>query len=446
MLRLPGISSRIAAPTNKALTKIAQARVENEAARAVARHANALAVDGTDIYLWKRSNAGLICTCRKPLAGLQATPLYSSPEAIREPLISQGSSAIGGIANADDIDFKVMPRVSKDDEGFDYDPNMPDELRKSVDIYSDGIGDRHAEQDAYFETENEISDQQLATMLNEGAAVYGGDKTVCGICFGTQRTHGYDLATGKRLLLDASGEVRYTLINANMVENTYPKQFSINSNGYIVWLVDLPSYTNGWLNFTIRDNLAPASNLVLEFFYYNQWLPLTVTNISQSEGSDRTQTPIRVRQADNSGLSLATLTHVELIYATRKPLLGQMPPLNYMTNYEVDQPLITTEFEILADIDDIPRESVFQDAKFKYLWKVIDVTPKMTALGQVFSLNLTARRIQQSELLYALKVIFDPLVTVNYRGLELEEGGLLADNIYGQDNNVESLKFTIGGN
>ena len=428
-------SNSVLSPTNKALTKIAQDRINSTVARAVARHENALQVDGSDIYLWTKGSGGLICTCRQPQKNLISdSPKSDSIDDLRMPNNGAQDTSIST--------FRVVHSGAPYEDEQPY-PDLPPEFAglnlETVDTSLDGGYKENY--DTLEPLNSEQLDNQLATLLSTGSTVYGGDKTPCGICFTTGKTHGYELATGKRLVLDASFEYPYTLNNSSIKPNTYPYKFQVGSKASVEWTVNLPAYTDGWLNFTIRDNLVPARNLQIVWFYQGMWQPLTLLSLSQTEGSDRSNTLIRVVQLDTAEFMQSEFTHVELIYSTRKPLIGQCPPISYTQNYDVLEPLITTEFEILSSVPEIPRESVFQDSKFKMLWRVLESSPKMTASGQVFSFMVNVRSVHRSDYLYVLKVLFDAQVAYNYRGIEIEQGGLeeLETPIYNDD----SLTFTL---
>jgi hypothetical protein len=446
-----GNSNQVLSPTNKALTKIAQARVESTVGRAIARHENALRVDGSDIYLWIKGNGGLICTCRQPPKILEAILIENdgSPEALRMPIVDNNMQSTA--VNAPGASFNILHNrgtysvsdLRKSQSEFEEIQDEDNLSDSEADLTLDG--NQLDDFNSLTPLDTALNDTALATLLSEGGAISGGDKTACGICFGTGRTHGYEFATGRRIVLDASNEFIFTCYNgAQIVPASYPAQFSLSVGQWVEWKVDLPSYTSGWLNFTIRDNLKAAKNLQIEWMQRNKCIPLNLVDLAKTEGSDRTATRMRVKVIETEDFFSCTFTHVELIYNSTKPLVGQCPPINFATNFEVNEPIINTEFEILAGVIDIPRESVFQDSKFKYLWKVLDVTPKMTAQGQIFSYNLNARMVHRSETLYALRVIFDPQINVHYRGLEIEEGGLERDDIEGNGGN--SLSFRLRTN
>jgi hypothetical protein len=105
------------------------------------------------------------------------------------------------------------------------------------------------------------------------------------------------------------------------------------------------------------------------------------------------------------------------------------------------EPVINAEFEILAAIDSLPRESVFIDSKYKFIWKIQDSTQKLTSTGQVYGYTVNARTIHSSEMLYSLKLFTEPFVAINYRGVERSEGGVTQQ--YWPDSKDVPNSFTL---
>lgn len=410
-------------PPNTGLGRYAQARLDNTVARAVARHREALRVDGVQMHIWVRRRGSLVCTCRQ--TGLQAGLNSSGSiiptdgdtiEELRQPRQAPIGLPLAGEAGDQPFQiFNMRGRTSL----MQYD-ELPD-----ADV-PENVLDNQPNDTPLDIIDSDTSDEDLARMMSEGG-LYGGDKTPCGICFMAGMTNAYQLATGRRLVLDASNEWLYELHGGAVAQgNKYPTQFSISGDPdcTVVWTVDFPAFTNGWLAIAVRNNLAPANDCVVEWLVGNQWQPLTLNNLAASEGTDRTAQKIRVRTTSEVGNTERNFTHVELIYSTATPILGQLPQITTNTNYDYFQPTLTAEMEILAAIDEIPRESIIQDSKLKQLWKVLDSTPKMTASGQIFGFDLNVRNVHNNEPYYALRIITDPLVSINYRGIERVEGGL----------------------
>jgi hypothetical protein len=436
-VRLGGLfaGNSVLQPNNKGLAKYAEARLDNTIARAVARHAEALKVDGVALQIWVKRPGSLICTCRQLKKNYTVDNTNSDDPAInitnnRQPRQELTGTPITG--ETGDVAFKVYHMRGKTSQNSG-ETIIPPEFAGLINQQND----EETEQVDSFAPldllQTDLTDTELAQVLSEGGAVYGGDKTTCGICFSTGRTNSYQLFTGRRLVLDASNEWPYNLTAATARFDKFPTEFSVNGDATsaVTWTVDLPAFTNGWLAIAVRNNLKPANDCQLQWYVNNNWQALTMASLLTNEGTDRRNSKIRV-VAPDIGNSSREFTHVELIYATADPILAQMPQITINTNFDFAQPTITCEFEILAALDELPRESVFIDSKFNYVWKVLDSTPKMTSKGQIFGFTINARNVHNSEMLFALKITNDPLVEINYRGIETSEGGL--NSSYEPDN------------
>ena len=429
-------------PSNTGLSKYAQARLDNITSRAVQKHKNSLMVDGNPIFLWiRRPTGGLICTCQQRSQPTDATnqPNVFSTDP-RQPIAYRTS-----LVKDDDVGYEIIHIRGYDDEGAAVPTNNP--LLQQIQQASPNpnappipdLGQNSLDAMTPLDVENSnadtetilAEDQRLALMLNEGGnGVWGGDKTPCGICYSTGRTQGYQLVNATRLLLDASGENVLALHGGTVQRNKFPAKFKVTTTAWVQWEVNIPAFTNGWLTMVVRDNLQPAENVRLDIFQNNEWVPLTLALLGSTDGTDRRGTIIRAI-ANNAVVPIGStveFTHAEIIYSTADPILAQCPPVTVSTNFEVLEPLIQTEFEVLAAVPDLSRESVFQDTKYKYLWKVLDVTPKTTSRGQVFAYSINARMVHRSEMAFAMAIILQPNLTVNFRGLELTEGGLVAND------------------
>jgi hypothetical protein len=417
------------------LSRYAQARLDNTVARAVLKHQEALKVDAIGLYIWRRSTAGLICTCRQ---GEKAIALEAGPAILENPTADQlrlpqqqNNLPAGGETDAD-ISFRI--RHHRGQTGVPLsNPPLPPEFTGLIDpnAVDNGLaGDQPSGLNSLAPLDtvtDEMSDEELARILSQGGAIFGGDKSICGICFGTGHTHGYELVTGRRILLDASSEWPFSLQgNATVQYQEHPAKFIVTSrlDSSVIWTVDLPTFTHGWLTIMVRDNLRPANNLIVQWLTDTGWQNLTIANLAASDGTDRHGTQIRVINDGQIKLGeQLPFTHVQIIYTSAPPLPAGAGQMTLTTNFDVSAPVINAEFELIGSVDSVPRESIFQDTKYFYMWKVIDSTAKITSLGQVFGFTINARTLHNGEPQYSLKLPGDAL-RYNYRGLEAVEGGI----------------------
>jgi hypothetical protein len=240
--------------------------------------------------------------------------------------------------------------------------------------------------------------------------IYGGDKTPCGICFSSGRVNGYSLIGGMRVILDNSFTNPVQLLNGAMVDtDCHPNKFLLNSTGSVQWTADLTPYPFAWLNFAVNNNLSPAYNTLFQAYWNGSWQEITLGFLLSLAGQNTSQMLFRVIANPAANLKVGDLvefTHAEITYSVRPPLLGQAPQLPYLFSYDQLEPLINTNFELLADIPDIPRQTIMQDSRTNLLWSVGSVTPKITAAGQVFGFDVDVRKIASSEAFYRLLLPF----------------------------------------
>lgn len=405
-------------PNNTGIGHIAQARLDNLVARANARHEQALRVDPNWLTFWVRQFSGVRCTCSKPLGAIDAQPVTLARKLPLSPKPGLPPVEAGSFRMVRFRGGQTISTVSDNPLASLAQPQV-DPLDAQVDASS--------------------SDEMLATLRAEmgtaslalpplSAGIYGGDKAPCGICLGTGFTQGYSLHNGRRVLCDASGEVPYMLQGADLDQQQYPNRFNLPRNGgWVQWQLELPTFTYKWLSLSVRNNLKPATSVIVEYASDPTnpvWVLLTLNALTSTDGTARTWL-LRARR--NPVLPFddeqAAFTHVELSYLLAEPPLGQAPQLSYNMDYTAAQAIIRTTFEVAASIVKIPRESLFYDSKYKQIWKVLTVTPKVTATGQVFAYDLEARMVQRQEALYVICTAFQPFITLAYRGLEDVQGG-----------------------
>jgi hypothetical protein len=402
-------------PPNTGLNYYAQKRLDNVVSRAVARHQNSLFVDGIYFNVWTRHiGGGAVCTCTSNLntgSLLESLPADSTDVNAnrRQPIHARNPL---DIRDSEDGDFKAFVFSTNDHAAVLNKNNPPPNIALDFNEPLDNAIDTLNQKLLMENLLQPPDEDELARMVagSSTGAVYGGDKTPCGICFSTRYTGGYSLMGGQRVVLDASFAYNYSLHNGAIVDtNSHPHKFRLNSKSYVLWEADLTPYAISWLNFAVNNNLEHAPLLQLELFWNHKWQEVTLGLLLQLYGKDTSNMRLRVIPNPNvkfSNEDILEFTHAELSYITVPPLLGQAPQLPLAVNFEVVEPLISTNFELSASAPEIPRETVMQDSRTNLLWKVMTVTPQMTAGKQIFSYNVDVRKIASSESLYRLVLPF----------------------------------------
>jgi hypothetical protein len=478
------------APENTGLGWIAQRRLNNIVGRANQRLINALKVDGVPLTFWMKTQTGYPCTCCKPggsTAGLLASAVnevpttnnfYTDPDSVNLPdpteqkfkvIRVRGTNLVEDLT--EDVWSNFTPASQKT-----ITPEITENLPLNiVEVNLDNVQDT----DVAIGNVNEFMGQQdtgdfeLDNFFAGGdsGAIFGGDKTACGICFTSGWTQGYSLVNGKRIILDASGEVPFSLQGADLISSTYPNSFKlpINNTG-VYWKIELPVFCQQWVNIRARNNLKPAQNVLVEYttdINNPNWQLLTLDILNSTSNSATRIWYIRARRDPRSGqYPEVLLTHIELMVVTSDPVPSQTPNFSYNTDFNQYDAIINTTFDVAPTIAMIPRESVFTDNKYGLCWKVVDVTPQMTSAQQIFGYTVNARVIQRHEMLYNLHnlyvevpVYLQPIgasgqmlqeynstvpnqlneiasVAVNYEHLEQVQGGYAAvsyeEEAYGQ--------------
>jgi hypothetical protein len=405
-------------PTNTGLQIYAQARLNNVIPRAIQKHANSLAVDGIYFYMWQKSKTLPICTCSSPIVhsslydyNIAPNGQYVNP--LQAPLDSPRSQK--PITNSDDpsrfnpLSFSVGADDDNTINPSPYNQNGPNPLDTGSSVQNSLLG----------RIDDDISPNELARIISgiSSGAISGGDKTRCGICLSSGYVNGYTLYNGQRFVLEASGGTRFNLVNGAILDsNSYPYSFSLSGQAYVEWFVDLPPFVNQWINIYTGNNTKPASPYLLFELYFNStWVEVNLVNLLALAGQNLQQTPMRVRINPSANINDSIrFTHAELTCMYGPPLLGQSPLVSSTLNWDQQEPLISTNFELLGLPTDIPRETIMQDSRLNMMWKVTEVTKKITAANQVFGYDVNVRRIATSEVQYLIKQAFlNPKSPVN---------------------------------
>jgi hypothetical protein len=395
-------------PTNTGLEAYAQARLNNIIPRAIQKHSNSLSVDGIYLYLWQKTRTAPVCTC----SGSKTSKDYSDNIAQKTGNVNTDLKIpkTNNIPNLPpNVDSFASFSFSTNRDTFLDDESGPPEIAFNNQQLPLDNGNGELDINDILENLSEPVDPETLARLVAGASsgmYYGGDKTQCGICYSSGFVNGYTLYNGQRFVLDASGNFPFELINGAVLNtNTHPNSFELQGQAYVKWYVDVPPYLEQWLNIAISNNMKSAQGLILEALYNSVWQEITLDFLLTLIGSSDLQSlPIRVRINSDSGSSLekVTFTHAEFSCMYGVPLLGQSPLVSYNLNWDQQEPLIQTNFEILGIINDIPRETIIQDTRLNMLWKTLEVTKKITSSNMVFGYDVNVRRVATSEVQYKM--------------------------------------------
>ena len=404
------------APMNEGISWIAQSQLANYASRFNRIYENALKVDANKLMFWIRGKQGTLCTCSRPAEKpvfQPAAPILkpNQPAPFRE-------NKVRVVRISDDATDRLPPGV---------DPIWQKLLSNTQGSFGNTrrlVGEQAANDLMGEELDDQEYNDAFPDFSSQG--IYGGDKHACGICFSTGYTQGYSMFNGKRIILDTSGELPFTLNGAIQVPDTYPRAINTAINGSVVWKVELPTWTNGWLQLSIRNNMQPAVGCVLEYsstWPATTWAPLTLDALSSTDGTQRIWS-IRVRKNPNASFNdQGVFTHAEIFVLLGNQVYGTAPNIETAIDYNAQQPIVRVNFSVNGSIPEITRESVFTDSKYNALWKVLDIQQLMTSANQVLGYSLSTRLVQRHEMLYGMITVLYPNIALPYQGLAPVQGG-----------------------
>src|SRR6266481_251412 len=442
--------ARAISPTNIAMGKLAQQRVDNLVSAQNARHEVAIGVDGTDCYVFIKQRAGLTCTC-------QTQTVIDSTHTILDILNSHThndpTNAPQNVANEaplrnGDNKYRVFrvqdPDIlgtidAQENSNFNNYANTKKTLKDVAKLKSERVYIKQCDrQDEELERERlealdnildmaevanddpTIDPQNAALQRQEGLShLFGGEGTQCGICFGNGYVNGYSLYGGTRIILETQTAI---LTNAVIEADNSPAKFALSSasNSIVSWNVVLPTYFMSVPSIIVRDNLKFALNYIIEIKTSDSmvFVPLTTPYLLTRQGMNN-MAVIRVRCASSGVGQILRFTHVEL-----NIMLTTLPKVNWSTleknidfqNYDVLQTL--SGIEITSKIPNLDRECVIVETKYNSAWHVTSVETKLTAHKESFNTTLSIRLIQNYEQKYALNSIRGVSNEIPFAGIQ----------------------------
>lgn len=418
-------------PTNTGISHVAQQRIDNLVSAQNRKHAEALKTDGTQGFLFVKQRNGRPCTC-------QLKETVSSPFTLNSPMTptntgldddaTVGTTDNPGLASAFRVrDYSGLFSNSltgpKPPTGSTLQEiherrmaNRSDfEQAEMIPVEGDADVDDILSMADNFEDPDDAARQKQPSL----ARLYGGEKTPCGICFGSGFVGGYQLHAGTRIVLDASQSYPTELVDCEVSRTTAPYSFVIERSGtkFVQWTVPLPTYFHSVLGVAVRNNVAPAVGFIIEAHTGNgTWMPLTPQYLNALNGTPTTLT-VRVRPvtSDAPGTSQFTFTHVELMVQIASPLMINMPTFASTLDYEqfdVLQTLSGVEFP--ASIPLLDREAVLVDKKYNQAWSVVEVESRRTGKNQTFNNVVSLRLIQQYETKFLFNLVQGKVVELVY--------------------------------
>jgi len=456
--RSPSLVNRKQNAPNIRLRKGAQERLDNVVDRANQRHANALAVDGIEFFIFRRQRAGHLCTCfgsnqtgSAQIVGSNEDGVSEQDQYIQTEVNDGGISEVVSIADMQDDDDEFSMTTLQDDRKakaeIDYSTLLEDEdyassatdkyfdIDEIENIPPDGVGQTvndpfmviDEDEDEFMEID-ESADQRAKLTRTLESLLTGGEQTPCGICFSTGWTEGYELLNGRRIALTT--HTVNSLGGFEIDRTQYPNVFiGTTTSDPVQWTIDLPRYFSNALRIGVWDNLNPAASVRLYAKYTgtSEFVPVTRSSLNARRGMNNKGTVLQVFPTVADGAtpeSLIRFTHVELLFETSDRIIGQMPQIEIAETFDSYEAIVNTNVELPARISMLNVGSAIVDQKHHRTWRVVAISQNKTAKGQIFSIEAQLQMISQKEPLDRLNVYRNYYVTTrNYKGLERTQGG-----------------------
>lgn len=413
--------AKVAYPANKGMASIAQQRINHVVGQANAKHAEALKVEGMELLIWLRQRSGSYCTCQQ----LGASPhehdlpvdLEANDPTVETPVFEVKSY---GVLNSSPTETNFLSNNKLSTLSKKLTPTNKDAVNYASDEQLDSLLQG-------IDLNEFVSPNEAALMRQPEGGFNGGDKTRCGICFGTGFISGYQLFNGQRFILDASASQRISLHGSELDSAVYPNRFTAprQDDVYVSWEIEIPTFFSRALSVHVRNNTSIAPGAIIEARVLNSampWTPFTVEFLNSRKGQP-TVLQVRVKpQIGSATAPMLEFTHVEFVLQLAEFPYGQMPDLSKSINMDLFDVLASQNFEIGANVIGLDRECVFVENKYGYAWKISDCTRKFTQAGQTFNWEGTARVVQNYEPLYLLNLARKQYLELNFKKLEALQG------------------------
>lgn len=385
-------------PANNGIALVAKNRIQQAVGMQNARTIEALKTDGVPLQIWIKQFSGQLCSCS----------MHNHNNPHLPPLTEEGSNSYTPFSEiAENTEFNMEPVYDDFEQNWD----------EAKDILQEDLTEDLIER--YAENQN-------------NSLIYGGDKTPCGICYGTGYKEGYQLYNGKRIILDYFDNPEYF---GFLIERTFPYSYtaSYSSNNFIIWKFQAPTFFKDFYGIRVRNNVEYCKNYTLLISFDGINWQKYEDNLIKNRNGVKTSIYLKVVPYDLERNDKFSITHIELFYYLGEKIYGDFPPIAKTENWELFEALRTCSLELAGDAAYIDRECCIHEPKNGLLWKVVSVTPHMTSDRQIFKQELELRMIQPSENLYCLSLLNEPYMVLNYRGLEQKQDMLT----YSGENNPE---------
>lgn len=401
-------------PQNAGVAPVVQAQIDTLTAAASRRYKEAISgIDAVPLYIFQRLTTGTPCNCGAG-EGQPEEPDNPHTLGIVEDDIDSVSSFkerlnvktydVSGydrhvanvqssrVFNEDDIlgeDTVTSTSGSTDP----YAPNSSSNGPYSGQTH--GYGDLHLHAGSYDHeipdaVENTYGDVELLegwedgwnpdSILADSAYVLGALLSICPVCMGTGLIGGYSLVGATRLVFSSGNYTGGENSGAEAPQESSLPVFTLQPGDTVEWeYKNFPNYFKpGWY---IARNMRSRVNVAISYSNDGRatWKP-----ISQLGNDSAANLSSVVFKVENDTSNIIEFSHFEIV-VIHTDVLGQVTNFNQTAGLEEAIKGEGITITIPPEVGQINRNSLIAEAKYKLIWRVLTVTPIMTADRQLIN-------------------------------------------------------------
>lgn len=378
-----------ATPDNQGMVTKANARLESQVSSANARLANALAVDGVPILVWRqRSEGGPVCSCHADVA--------------KEDRKAAALEANDGVEFEDNDGYEIVghkhpskstkPKLTSKNFDNPLDDIAFASTKPAIEIGVDPLTG-HPIDELTFDEEIEGSEGGSAPANPLGSNT--AQSVACPVCAGATYRDGWQPYNGQRAVMSFLADDSYTT-TALLDDTTKPFNMVLAEGQELQWDVKLPRLFSEVVRLGMWSGRSPlpTEDYPVEVFDGLRWVVATrkvlLAMNNDKKFTFRFKAPKRV-----------IITHFDCVVLLADNPHGQFPPLNAPYDAEFLEYLTNITIEVGANIKIEPGDLI-SDYKFYKMWRVTNAARKFTAGNRAMSSSLDLRVVTSTEALFAL--------------------------------------------
>ena len=374
-------------PRNERMRQAARESVASLTELNRQHNANALFPNGMPCVVYTRLFSGRQCSCAAGRSDVldvdgnldeaQIEALTKGEDIRIEAYSSHQRTDTGGV-------YTIIenPNPTNKYENFDLKSYYHDQHDSDYVNLEDGI-------------EDDVEDENLDSVI------MGVESVSCAVCFGTGYAGGYDLYSGKRIVLDTTfPKVSVTGIIDSLVK---PNKFVLEPRQSITF-TNVP-LIHGNPTFTVYNNNKIVESLyVIEVLHDGEWIASDDDRLGWV--FDGRCKNIRIRSTKN-----LAFTHIELlIFQQQEPLLLDFAKFGNSFAANILDNTASGNIVLPARMEYLPPLSVVYNIQKRSGWVITSIEPTESWGNQSLALEAATRKVQEYELYSLLRsppVLYD---------------------------------------